>query len=83
MQEFTLPEIPKHTELQKKVYRMAKNDSQLRQCHATKENGSPCRCKAMTFEVFCHSHLAQGYGLFTLAVVAQVGTVKIQRMENN
>jgi len=51
-------------------------------CHAIKDNGRRCRNDAMTGEVFCHSHLSVGYGLFTLAVVAQIDAVSIQRMEN-
>jgi hypothetical protein len=38
-------------------------------CQAANRNGAPCQCHALRGEAFCHSHLRQGYGLFTLAAV--------------
>lgn len=73
--EYTFPVTPKYTELQKRVYLLGRTSKDFRRCHAIKENGTACGCQANTFEVFCRSHMAQGYGLFTLAVVAQVETV--------
>jgi hypothetical protein len=61
---------------------LSKRSLPIGTCKANKDNGTACQCYAMKGQVFCHSHLAQGYGLFTLAVMAQVGTVSIQRMEN-
>ncbi len=72
MTEFVLPESPKQTELQKRISLMAKHNIQLKKCHATIMSGYPCRCKAMSSEVFCHAHLMQGFGLFTLAVLSQL-----------
>lgn len=69
-------EPPKRTELQKRVYMLGRTSKNIRRCHAIKENGTRCGCQANTFEVFCHSHLTQGYGLFTLAVIAKVDAVK-------
>lgn len=74
MQEygFTLPEIPKHTELQKHIYSIGRISKDFRQCHAVKGDGKRCGCQSMTFEVFCRTHLLQGFGLFTLAVLARL-----------
>jgi hypothetical protein len=68
-----LPPVPKATALQKRIYRISKNDARFRMCHAMKENGRPCKNTANTGEVFCHAHLRLGYGLFTAAVLAQLG----------
>lgn len=74
--DFTnLPPVPKATELQKRVYRLAKIDNRYKQCHAVKDNGRKCRNTADTGEVFCHAHLVRGYGLFTLAVLAELESV--------
>lgn len=52
-------------------------DIHFRNCHAITENGYPCRCKAMGGAVFCYAHLLQGYGLFTLAIMAMLEPAKI------
>lgn len=72
----------KATITQKKIYTLAKRDMRFRKCYAVKANGSPCRCNATVGSVFCHIHTAQGYGLFTLAVIAQLEqTAQINNME--
>lgn len=38
-------------------------------CQALNRRGEPCQRHALRGEAFCHSHLRQGYGLFTLAVL--------------
>lgn len=38
-------------------------------CMALTSEGKPCNCYPVNGEAFCHSHLKQGYGLFTLAVL--------------
>jgi hypothetical protein len=38
-------------------------------CRALTRSGKPCQRHAKRGEAFCHSHLKQGYGLFTLAVL--------------
>jgi hypothetical protein len=53
----------------------SKRALQVGTCKANKDNGTACQCYAMKGQVFCHSHLAQGYGLFTLAVIARIETV--------
>lgn len=73
---FALPELPKHTDIQKKVFALGRTSKDFRRCHAVIRDGTRCGCQANTFEVFCHSHLRQGYGFFTLAVIAQVDAVK-------
>ena len=82
MQGFEIPEMPKHTELEKRIFTLGRTDKDFRQCHAVKNDGTRCGCQSETFTVFCHAHNSQGYGLFTLAVMAQIDAVKIQRMEN-
>lgn len=72
MSEFVLPRMSKQTKLQIRISLMVKHNNQLKKCHATIMSGYPCRCKAMNGEVFCHAHLMQGFGLFTLAVLAQL-----------
>lgn len=64
--------MQKRAELQKKITYLARNDKRFKNCHAITENGYSCRGKAMSGEVFCHAHLLQGYGLFTLAVLAEL-----------
>ncbi len=71
LEGWTLPELPKKTPLQKKIIHLARIDGNFSKCHAIKDNGRKCRNDAMTGEVFCHAHLSVGYGLFTLAVIAQ------------
>ncbi len=70
--KFALPELPKPSKLKERIFALGKISKDFRQCHAVKSNGLRCGCQSMTFEVFCHSHLAQGFGLFTLAVLAQL-----------
>jgi len=70
--DFTFPAIPKHTELQKRIYSLGRTSKDFRRCHAVKNDGTRCGCQAMTFEVFCHAHLLQGFGLFTLVVLARL-----------
>jgi hypothetical protein len=75
----TLP--PKRTyrlspDLQRKfdIYEIGVFNPKFRQCHAIKADGTRCRCQSGAYEVFCHSHLRH-YGLFTMAVMAQVQAV--------
>lgn len=49
-----------------------------RECKAMKLAGVPCRCYAVKGQTFCKAHLMQGYGLFTLAVMAQVGAAIVK-----
>jgi len=51
-------------------------------CKALNSTNKPCRCYAVKGEVFCRVHLAQGYGLFTLAVMARenVSTLSANRL---
>ncbi len=41
-------------------------------CQALSGASKPCRCYAMKGQVFCRVHMVQGYGLFTLAVLARL-----------
>lgn len=59
-------------EFQKRIYSMRRIGRQFKNCHAITESGYSCRCKAVSGEVFCNSHLRQGFGLFTLAVLAML-----------
>jgi hypothetical protein len=72
MNNNNLPPVPKATELQKRIYHLAKDDNRYKQCHAIKDNGRQCRNAADIGETFCHAHLVRGYGLFTLAVLAEL-----------
>lgn len=38
-------------------------------CQALNRSGELCKCHALRGDAFCHSHLKQGYGLFTLAAL--------------
>ena len=41
-------------------------------CRAISKENKPCQCYAVKGQVFCRIHLAQGYGLFTLAALARL-----------
>lgn len=70
-----LLEMPQneYTELQNRVFELRKLHRELRVCNATTATGRKCGCPSDSFGVFCHGHLRQGYGLFTLAVLARIG----------
>ncbi len=42
MQRFEIPEIPRHTELEKRILALGRADKDFRQCHAVKNDGVRC-----------------------------------------
>jgi hypothetical protein len=76
-----LPETQKPTYIQRTVYVLKRNNALHRSCHAVKDDGMPCGCRSVTFDVFCHSHLKQGYGLFTLAVCRQLRGIHLKHTD--